>query len=57
MNVVNGPAERAVKLTADFVGAARGEEHFTSCRGEPQGAAKFEKKNIEYMNSIVTILF
>ena len=42
MNVVNDPAERAVKLTADFVGAARGEEHFTSCRGEPQGAAKFE---------------
>ena len=28
MNVVNDPAERAVKLTADFVGAARGEEHF-----------------------------
>ena len=49
MNVVNDPAERAVKLTADFVGAARGEEHFTSCRGEPQGAAKFEggkKSNI-----------
>ena len=38
MNVVNDPAERAVKLTADFVGAARGEEHFTSCRGEPQGS-------------------
>ena len=28
MNVVNDPAERAVKLTAEFVGATRGEEHF-----------------------------
>lgn len=28
LNVVNDPAERAVKLTSDFVSAARGEEHF-----------------------------
>ena len=28
LNVVNDPAERAVKLTTDFVSSARGEDHF-----------------------------
>ena len=28
LNVVNDPAERAVKLTTDFVASARGEDHF-----------------------------
>ena len=61
MNVVNDPAERAVKLTADFVGAARGEEHFQNILQVVEANHKerpnLRRRKIECMNSIVTILF
>ena len=28
LNALNGPAERAVKLTSDFINSARNEDHF-----------------------------